>query len=76
MLMVLFHFLLMMLAFALRHHIQGVWKQSNIMICEGEVTYTRLNGSDLTLPFVDIIRMKGDLIADYRIYMDISSLGS
>jgi len=60
----------------LRHHIHGVWEQNNIMICEGEVTYIRLNGSDLTLPFVDIIRMEGDLIADYRIYMDISPLGS
>lgn len=58
----------------LRHTILGVWEQDNIVICEGEVTYTRQNGSELTLPFADIFRMKQDLIADYRIFMDISCL--
>ena len=60
----------------LRHRILGVWEQDGIVICEGEVTYTRHNGSELTIPFVDIFRMKGDLIADYRIFMDVSPLSS
>ncbi len=60
----------------LRHRILGVWEQDDIIICEGEVIYTRHNGSELALPFVDTLRMKGDLIADYRIYMDISPLNS
>jgi len=59
---------------SLRHHILNIWEQDKIVICEGEVTYIRLNGSELTVPFVDILRMKGDLIEDYRIFMDISSL--
>jgi len=58
----------------LRHRILEVWECDNVVICEGEVTYTRHNGSVLTLPFVDILRMEAELIADYRIYMDISVL--
>ena len=61
---------------SLRHSISGVWEQDNVVICEGEVKYTRHNGSELALPFVDIFRMNGDLIADYRVYMDISALSS
>lgn len=58
----------------LRHRILGIWEQDNIVICEGEVAYTRHDGSELTFPFVDIFRMNGELIADYRIFMDISPL--
>ncbi|MDO8662925.1 MAG: nuclear transport factor 2 family protein [Candidatus Omnitrophota bacterium] len=58
----------------LRHRILETWECGNTVICEGEVTYTRHNGSALTLPFVDILRMEAELIADYRIYMDISAL--
>jgi ketosteroid isomerase-like protein len=60
----------------LRHRVRDVWEQDNVIICEGEVTYTRPDGSELTVPFADILRLKGDLIADYRIYMDISPLAS
>jgi ketosteroid isomerase-like protein len=60
----------------LRHRILNVWEQDSVIICEGEVIYTRYNGSELALPFVDILRIKADLISDYRIYMDISALGS
>ncbi len=59
----------------LRHRITGFWEKDDVIICEGEVTYTRHDGSELTLPFVDILRMKEKLISDYRIYMDISALG-
>lgn len=61
---------------ALRHHVTGVWEVGDIVICEGDVTYTRQDDTTITLPFVDILRMKEDLIADYRIYMDISPLSA
>jgi len=59
-----------------RHRILNVWEQDNVVICEGEVNYIRQNGSELALPFVDIFQIKDNLISDYRIYMDISPLGS
>lgn len=58
----------------LKHRIVDVWMQDGVIICEGEVTYTRKDHYELTLPFTDIFRMKNGLICDYRIYMDISPL--
>lgn len=58
----------------LQHSIQEIWESGSVVICEGKVKYTRINGSELTIPFADIFRMEGDLIKDYRIYMDASLL--
>lgn len=44
------------------------------IVCEGEVTYTRHDGSKITLPFVDVFEMAGDAIAEYKIYMDVGPL--
>jgi ketosteroid isomerase-like protein len=61
---------------SIRHRVVNVWKHDYTIICEGEVTYVRQNGSVLTLPFADVFRMQAGLISDYRIYMDISPLGT
>lgn len=58
----------------LSHRIIEVWEQGDTVICEGEATYARHSGEDLTLPFLNVFRMQGDLIADYRIYIDPSPL--
>ena len=46
------------------------------MICRGEVTYTRLDGSTLSVPFVNVLKLEGSLIRDYLIYADTSELYS
>jgi hypothetical protein len=38
------------------------------------VTYTRRDGSLLTLPFANTFELRDGLIAIYRIYIDISAL--
>jgi ketosteroid isomerase-like protein len=58
----------------LRHNIARIWEFEDVVICEGEVTYTRLDNKQLTVPFVDVFRTEKGLIADYRIYIDISAL--
>jgi len=58
----------------LSHALEEHWKTDNAVISRGQVTYTRLNGSTLTVPFANIFRMKGDLIKDYLIYVDASQL--
>ena len=58
----------------LKHRIQDVWLEDDVIICEGEVTYMRKDDDKLTLPFADILRMRDGLIVDYRIYMDVSPL--
>ena len=60
----------------LRHDILEIWFEAGTVICRGEVTYTRIDDSDVTLPFVDILRMRGKRIGEYLIYIDIKLLYS
>jgi len=56
------------------HNVQKTLDNGSTLVCEGEVTYCRQNGSQITLPFVDVFEYDGDLIAQYKIYMDINPL--
>ncbi len=58
----------------LRHTIHDVWEQDDTVISEVEVVYTRQDGSEVQLPAATIARCEGDLMRDYRIYMDINPL--
>ena len=58
----------------LRHNILNTWKVDNAIICRGEVTYTKKDDSKITLPFVNIFKMKDNLIKDYLVYIDIGPL--
>ncbi len=44
------------------------------LFVEGDVTYTRHDGSRITLPFADVFELQDGRIADYKIYMDIGPL--
>ncbi len=59
---------------ALRHVVLETWTHSDVVILQGEVTYTRKDGSQITLPFMNLYRMKGDLIDQYLVYVDLSPL--
>lgn len=58
----------------LQHRIINTWIHPDTVICQGEVTYTRLDGSQLTLPFTNIFGLAGKHVAEYLIYMDITPL--
>ncbi len=53
-----------------RHRLQRFWTGHGTAVCEGEVTYTRLDGSTLTVPFVNVFELAGGRISSYRIYID------
>jgi ethanolamine ammonia-lyase large subunit len=55
------------------HSLVGEWQTPTATIVEAEVTYTRKNGSTVTLPVVTVYR-GGELIDDYRIFMDVAPL--
>ncbi len=57
-----------------RHALGNTLAERDTLVCEGEVTYTRLDDSTCTLPFVDVFEIDGRLIRDYKIYIDISPL--
>ncbi len=58
----------------LRHHILKTWEHPDTVICQGEVTYTRLDGGEVTIPFVNIYGMRDGRIREYLVYIDLSPL--
>jgi len=56
------------------HSVRSVWRDEGSLVCEGDVRYQRLDGSEITIPFVDVFEFQGDLIAQYKIYIDIGPL--
>ncbi len=59
---------------AMSHRIDGIWAQGDDIICKGEVHYTRLDQSELSLPFATILEIKAGLIQDYQVYVDVTPL--
>lgn len=55
---------------ALRHDLERVVAQQSVVMCEGQVTYTRHDGSQITLPFCNVFTADSGLISLYRIYID------
>ena len=58
----------------LRHSILNTWEVDDAIICHGEVTYTKKDDSEITLPFVNIFKMKENKIKNYSVYIDIGPL--
>ena len=60
---------------SLRHQLLAVWTQDDMVFCKGEVNYVRHDGSKAgPFPFFNLFKMRGDRIAEYLIYVDISPL--
>jgi len=59
---------------ALRHEVTDAWILPDVVVAIGQVTYTRLDGSTLSVPFADVFKMRGELALEYLIYVDASRL--
>ena len=59
---------------ALKHDLNRSLTHKTSIVCECEVTYTRKDGSQLTVPFANVFGFQGDLINEYLTYIDISQL--
>jgi ketosteroid isomerase-like protein len=59
---------------ALRHRLVDTWQRRDSLVCQGEVTYTRHDGSEITLPFANIFRLRDGLVHEYLIYADVAPL--
>ena len=57
-----------------RHRVSGIWNGAATAVCEGEVTYRRVDHSTVTFPFVNVLEMRGKSIAAYRLYIDQATL--
>ena len=59
----------------LKHDIHMVWVDDENVIVKGEVVYTRKDGSNVQLPFMNLLAKAGeDKIKEYHIYADIGPL--
>ena len=56
------------------HEVVERWDTPSATIVETRVTYTRADDSTVTVPVVTIYRSTGDLIDDYRIFIDLAPL--
>ena len=56
------------------HRITNTLADGSTLVCEGEVTYRRLDDTEITLPFTDVFEYDADLISNYKIYIDIGPL--
>lgn len=59
---------------ALSHVIEARWTVPGGLICHGTVTYTRHDGSTLTVPFANVFGLAPEGIASYLIFADTSRL--
>lgn len=59
-----------------QHRLFKSWCCKEAVGCEGEVTYTRHDGSVVRYFFANIFQLRGEKICSYHIYIDISTLFS
>jgi hypothetical protein len=61
---------------SINHRIQGVWagrwEAGDVVSVEAMVTYELPNGTVVVLPCTSTLRLKGEKIADYRIFIEPS----
>jgi len=52
------------------HDIERTWRDGDTRVCAGRVTYTRLDGNTVTVPFANVFYMRGEQVARYLIFID------
>ena len=61
---------------SLKHSIHESWTVSDAVVMHGAVTYTRHDGSRLSVPFANIFKLEGTRVREYLVFADISQLWS
>lgn len=56
------------------HRLVRLWNDDEHVAMQGEVTYTRKDGRLVVVPFVNVLRMRGDAIGEYLIHIDNTPL--
>ena len=58
----------------LRHDIVETWVRDDALVCHGTVTYRRHDGSELAVPFANVLKGDDAGIREYLIFVDTSRL--
>ena len=56
------------------HRLIHTWEDETTAACEGEVTYTRHDGTRLTLPFANVFYLRDGKVSRYLVHIDASAL--
>jgi len=56
----------------LTHHIRDAWELGDTTIVQVDVEYRRKDGKTVTVPNADILTYDGELVRDWRIYIDLA----
>ena len=56
------------------HEVVEQFESGDAVIAESFVTYTKQDGEKVTVPVVTIYRSGGELIDDYRVFIDLAPL--
>ncbi len=56
----------------LTHHIRNVWEFGDTTIVQIDIDYHRKDGKTVTVPNADILTYDGELVRDWRIYIDLA----
>jgi ketosteroid isomerase-like protein len=60
----------------LKHTLHESWTVPGGVVMHGEVTYTRHDGSQLSVPFANIFKLAGTQVREYLVFADVSPLWS
>lgn len=58
----------------LEHAIEESWQVDATAFVRGEVTYRLPGGKRLSLPFLNLLRLRGDRFSEYRVFIDPTPL--
>ncbi len=61
---------------SLAHTIDAVWSVPGAVFVQGSAHYGRQDGSTVTIPFFNCLKMGGAKISDYLIYIDPTPLAT
>jgi ketosteroid isomerase-like protein len=59
---------------SLRHTVRESWSHPDAVVMHGDVTYTRHDGSQLSVPFANVLKLDGTLVREYLVFADVSKL--
>ena len=59
---------------ALEHEIEDSWEVPGGLVCHGQVACTRHDGSTLTAPFANVLKLDSSGNGEYWIFADTSQL--
>ncbi|MDF0606248.1 nuclear transport factor 2 family protein [Neisseriaceae bacterium TC5R-5] len=57
-----------------KHTVHKVWRDQDSIVAQMDVTYTRHDGSKITLPVTDVFEIRNGKVDGTYIYMDIAPL--